>query len=466
MVVDSLFDSMCRFNDNVCGVGIPAGTNGTGMTQQAEDDGDIRMADANGGRNGATATDDSATGTAAAASSACGAASVFSFSSIFCGGGSGSGISSSGGGGSPRQVDEAVPKRAESDVSSSVSISDQNKQRGEGGGLGMMQCIDIGNAQDALSHARREARNVYATARGGNSSSPVPRQASARGKRKADIFRSRHSPILEQAAAVAEAVEIEAKGSSRVASPVPMGGFCSPDLHGIHEDGIDNIMSRVGGGGASGFPSILCFANPVRDSNSEDEGDAAPNGDVVEGDVEVDGTVPEEARSTTSTQYFDNKKFNDIVESRPPMPLYHHQAIDPLLASDADQVTADDAPTHKAAADHDNHKAANIHGRGCLPVESSSSSSCSACDGSVASAPKHDECAPGGVRTQEQHHSPTALSTHSVGPNPPAAPITPGTDGEDYGEASNKRQRKLGPSVPALLGSAPVTPDKAIGVEV
>mmetsp|Transcript_31297 Transcript_31297/g.69300 ORF Transcript_31297/g.69300 Transcript_31297/m.69300 type:complete len:104 (-) Transcript_31297:647-958(-) len=99
MVVDSLFDSMCRFNDNVCGVGIPAGTSGTGMTQQAEDDGDIRMADANGGRNGATATDDSATGTAAAASSACGAASVFSFSSIFCGGGSGSGISSSGGGG-------------------------------------------------------------------------------------------------------------------------------------------------------------------------------------------------------------------------------------------------------------------------------------------------------------------------------------------------------------------------------
>ena len=425
---------------------------------QAEDDGDIRMADANdpGGRNGA-----SATGTAAAASSACGAAaaaSAFSFSSIFCGGESSSG-------GSARQVDEAVPKCAESDVSSSVSTSDQHKQRGEdGGGLGMMQCIDIGNAQDALSHARREARNVYATARGGNSSSPVPRQASssARGKRKADIFRSRHSPILE-AVAAAEAVEIEAKTSSRVGSPVPMGGFCSPDLHDIHEDGID-IMSRVGGGGPSRFPSILCFANPVHDSASEDEGNAAPEGDKVEGDVDVDGdgNVPEEARSTTSTQYFDNKKFNDIVESRPPMPLYHHQAIDPLLASDADQVTADDAPT-KAAADHDNHKAANIHGRGCVPVESSSSST-SACDESVASAPKHDECAPGGVRTQEQHLSPTALSTK--GGSNPAAPITPGTDGEDYGEASNKRQRKLGPSVPVLLGSAPVTPNKSIGVEV
>ena len=324
--------------------------------------------------------------------------------------------------------------------------------------------FDIRNAEEALAQARKEA-NAFAE----STRSKFARRKLG-GKRKANIFRSRTSLEDGEVGGPDDVLAPDDPGSrERVSSPVPTGGLCAVNLGDV------GIRRR--------FPAFLCFANPIHDSASED-GDQSLQGNGAEDDIDQN-TLGEDTIS--SNIYFDSK-FRNIVESRPPMPLYRayrvectetktdeltrivkndsHKSIPAFAsvfsasarksgsASAAVKSTANGNSSQSSSirkASHDQRPSA-MPVRGCIPVDSSVDSSS---DSSVVTAPEGEPATPrtADPTTPITSCPTTDLECHMAKNVAPVTPITPGQDSLESRESrgEKKKQHRGQPSVPELL---------------
>ena len=175
----------------------------------------------------------------------------------------------------------------------------------------VMRCLDMDNAQMALAHARQQ---VGARAQNNHH------------KRKAssDIFRSRHdaeaSASAESSSSSDEPLQQQQEVSSeRVASPVPLGGLCAPNLNGVVDNGPLGVRSLLR------FPG-LCFANPIRGSSSFED-------NVNE---KSSSTIDEADRPASPAYLLEQELADKQRQPERPMPLYASQQVVPLADTGID----------------------------------------------------------------------------------------------------------------------------------
>lgn len=191
---------------------------------------------------------------------------------------------------------------------SSPSIQDNNST--------VMRCLDMDNAQMALAHARQQ----------------VGARAHNHHKRKAssDIFRSRHdaetmSASAESSSSSDEPLQQQQQqqqqevSSERVASPVPLGGLCAPNLNGVVDNGPLGVRSLLR------FPG-LCFANPIRGSSSFE--------DTV--NEKSSSTIDEADRPASPAYLLEQELADKQRQPERPMPLYASQQVVPLADTGID----------------------------------------------------------------------------------------------------------------------------------
>lgn len=185
---------------------------------------------------------------------------------------------------------------------SSPSIQDNNST--------VMRCLDMDNAQMALAHARQQ---VGARAHNNHH------------KRKAssDIFRSRHnaettSASAESSSSSDEPLQQHDVSSERVASPVPLGGLCAPNLGGVVDNGPLGVRSLLR------FPG-LCFANPIRGSSSFDD-----NVNEQQPLSHVHSAMDEADRPASPAYLLEQELSDKQRQPERPMPLYASQQVVPI----------------------------------------------------------------------------------------------------------------------------------------
>lgn len=187
---------------------------------------------------------------------------------------------------------------------SSPSIQDNNNNT-------VMRCLDMDNAQMALAHARQQVG-----ARAHSSNHAHKRKASS------DIFRSRHNAETSPASAESSLSSDEPlqqmqqdASSERVASPVPLGGLCGPNLNGVVDNGPLGVRSLLR------FPG-LCFANPIRGSSSFDDNT----------NEKSSSTTDETERSASPAYLLEQELADKQRQPERPMPLYASQQVVPIQA--------------------------------------------------------------------------------------------------------------------------------------